>query len=171
MALAPDIDYAIPALQASHHNGLRITHSIFVSLLLPLGRGLCLLLLNQKGKVPLSSGVWWRVSGSQSLLLQAICAGSSHLLMDLLVGVTPLPLLWPLFPRLFKLPFGLLPSAGRLQWGNALLYQNLGIELGVMVPVLLMTLLAVNGKGHPLLLLTLSLIAAYFMMWAAQLAR
>lgn len=167
MALAPDIDYMIPVLQASHYNGLRVTHSIGVSLLLPLGTGFCLLCWNRKERVT----SFFRLRGRFLLFLQAIGAGLSHLIMDLLVGVTPLPLLWPLSPTPYKLPFGLLPSAGRLQLGNALLYQNLGIELGVMVPVALIALLAVKGKGHPLLFLTLGWISAYFMVWAAQLAR
>src|SRR5262245_5083015 len=36
LASAPDIDYLIPALNSSAHHGLRITHSIAYSLILPL---------------------------------------------------------------------------------------------------------------------------------------
>ncbi len=92
-------------------------------------------------------------------------------MLDLLVGGTPLPLLWPLSPVLCKLPFGILPSAGRLQLGNHLLYQNLGIELGVILPAVLAVLLIVRGKGHPVWILPLCLVSLSFMGWASQLAR
>lgn len=162
MALAPDLDYAVPALQASHHHGLRITHSILVSLLLPLTTGVWLMFRKNKDVQRLSL---------RSHPLEAVFAGLSHLVMDLLVGVTPLPLLWPLSSHPLKLPFGILPSAGRLQLGNSLLYQNLGIELGVLVPASIVFLLTVRGKGHPLVIAGLSLMSLYFMVWAAQLAR
>ncbi len=36
LASAPDVDYLIPALNSRAHHGLRITHSVAFSLVLPL---------------------------------------------------------------------------------------------------------------------------------------
>src|ERR1044071_8257026 len=80
LASAPDIDYLVPALASPVHQGSRLTHSIAFSLILPL----------------LSVGVLYFVKGlkSQRKLLSvcAVLAGLSHLVLDFLVGVTPLPL-------------------------------------------------------------------------------
>jgi inner membrane protein len=132
VAIIPDIDYLFAALNSRNHGGLRITHSLVVALMIPL----C------------TAGVlWWREQNKWQLrqnqaalrvrMLQVILAGSSHLIMDLLVGVTHLPILWPLGGQTIRLPFGILPSAGRL-WplSSYYVYHNLVIELGVMVPLL-----------------------------------
>src|SRR5262249_14977986 len=82
-ACAHDIDYLIPALNSSAHQGLRITHSIAFSLILPLCTGGALYLAR---------------SPEHQRWLLSVCAalaGLSHLVLDFLVGVTPLPLLWP----------------------------------------------------------------------------
>ena len=123
IALAPDLDYIIPYLHPSSNNGLRITHSIFSCQILPL---FTLVYLKFKGK---TNAVLWK-SG-----LQVIVGGFSHLGLDLLVGVTALPLIWPLDDRVFKLPFGILPSAGKISLFNYYFYYNLIIELGVLVPI------------------------------------
>ncbi|NEO85783.1 MAG: hypothetical protein F6J87_16255 [Spirulina sp. SIO3F2] len=57
------------------------------------------------------------------------------MLLDLLVGVTALPLFWPFDAHRFKLPFGLLPSAGKISLSNPYFYSNLKIELGVLLPL------------------------------------
>src|SRR5215510_3506188 len=84
LASAPDIDYFFPALNSSAHLGLRIIHSIAFSLALPL----C------------TSGALYLARGPKPQLgLLSICAalaGLSNLVLDFLVGVPPLPLLWPL---------------------------------------------------------------------------
>jgi inner membrane protein len=129
VAIAPDIDYFIPALNSTNHDGLRITHSL-LALLLPIGTVFIL---------------WWRDRTkwrsnqnpvvTKIMMLQVLVAGGSHLLIDLLVGVTPIPILWPLWAQAVRLPFGILPSAGRLWPLSAYyVYHNLAIELGVMVP-------------------------------------
>src|SRR5919112_5642444 len=123
LASAPDVDYLVPALASPAHQGSRITHSIAFSLILPLS----------------SVGVLYFVKGlkSQRKLLSvcAVLAGLSHLVLDFLVGVTPLPLLWPLGSAAFSSPVGILPSAGRIQLSNYYLYRNLLIEVGVLAPV------------------------------------
>lgn len=68
-------------------------------------------------------------------------AGLSHLILDLSVGVTPLPLLLPLVKISFKLPFGILPSAGRVDLQNYYFYRNLWLEMGVLLPVFVVTCL------------------------------
>ncbi|MGD1861184.1 MAG: metal-dependent hydrolase [Leptolyngbyaceae cyanobacterium] len=124
IALIPDLDYAVPMLQASANAGLRITHSLLVALLFPILTLLGLLALGMRQHQLWQSG------------LQLTLAGLSHLGMDLLVGVTPLPLLWPVSDRPFRLPFGLLPSAGKISLYNYYFYYNLGIELGVLLPLI-----------------------------------
>lgn len=95
--------------------------------------------------------------------------------MDLLVGVTPLPLLYPWHLQLFKLPFGILPSAGKIQINNHLFYKNIFIEIGVLIP--LFSSIFITSKDNiilqeqkiivPLLLF----ISACFMTWAFNLSR
>jgi hypothetical protein len=55
--------------------------------------------------------------------------------MDMLVGVWPLPLLWPLSDQVFRLPFGILPSAPVFNLSNPLMYRNLFMEVGILVPL------------------------------------
>jgi inner membrane protein len=118
VSIAPDLDYAIAVFSPLNHGGLRITHSLLGVMLLP-SLTICY--------------CWWRwrkIESARSILL----AGVSHLVMDLLVGVTPLPLFWPAWNRTFRLPFGILPSAARLWPLGDLVYRNLTIEIGVLVP-------------------------------------
>ena len=124
IASFPDLDYIIPLLHSSANQGLRITHSVIFSLIAPL----------------ITIGLLWQFKISKENLivysLQAFAAGLSHLILDLLVGVTPLPLLFPLNLHKFRLPFGILPSAGRIDFGNYYLYRNLYLEMGVLLPIL-----------------------------------
>lgn len=163
MALAPDVDYAIRALDLGPDRRLRITHSL----------ALCLLLPALGAAVSWASGLRGRALAGRST--QAAAAGLSHLVLDLLVGVTALPLLWPASERRFRLPWGLLPSAGRLDVQNPLLYRNLLIELGVLIPLAAALVMAFGPKrprsaraGTIAGLLTLS---AAFAAWAATLRR
>jgi len=82
---------------------------------------------------------WWALALANSparalgwpILAAAAC---SHPLLDLLVGVHPVPVLWP-GPQ-WMAPIGLLPSAGRIDAGNVYFWRNLLIECGVLWPVL-----------------------------------
>jgi membrane-bound metal-dependent hydrolase YbcI (DUF457 family) len=162
LACAPDIDYLVPALGSPAHQGSRITHSIAFSLLLPL----------------LSVGVIYFVKDlkSQRRLFSvcAVLAGLSHLVLDFLVGVTPLPLLWPLGSTAFSSPVGILPSAGRIQLSNYYLYRNVLIEAGVLAPLfyvargLYLDGSCARNRARTLILL---LVAACFMMWSVSLSR
>ena len=104
-----------------------------------------------------------------------MAAGCSHLVLDLLVGVSPLPLLWPFLAQSFKLPFGILPSAGKLQLDNYFLFFNLFIELGVLVPLSVCVAwwryLKIRGWGDWLIIALLLGISLRCMVWAYGLSR
>lgn len=75
--------------------------------------------------------------GAQSLFRVLVVAAVSHLVLDFLVGVHPLPLFWPLSDQGFAAAIGVLPSAGKLEPLNPYLWRNLLIELGILGPLLL----------------------------------
>ena len=163
LASAPDIDYLIPALASPAQRGSRITHSIAFSLILPLS----------------SVGVLYFVRGLESrqrrlLGMCAVLAGLSHLALDFLVGVTPLPLLWPLDSAAFVSPVGILPSAGRIQLSNYYFYRNVIIEAGVLAPIfyvvraLYLGESSTRSRARTLILL---LVAACFAAWSVSLSR
>jgi inner membrane protein len=162
LASAPDIDYLIPALNSSAHHGLRITHSIAFSLILPL----C------------TCGVLYLAGPPEpqrrSLSICAALAGLSHLLLDFLVGVTPLPLFWPLVDVAFVSPIGILPSAGRIGVLNFYFYRNLLIEIGVLAPILYIARGLYRGElsvEYRARIIALLLIAGGFILWSACLSR
>lgn len=163
IASMPDIDYLIPSLILQHENHrIRTTHSLIGALIVPVGTILVLWLLGWRGKA-------FKLRSCQSIL-----AGLSHLLLDLLVGVFPLPLFYPNMAT-FRLPFGLLPSAGRIQLTNYLFYRNILIELGVIVPLSISLLLTIReltpfGKYRSIVAAGL-LISGCFMIWAFTLSR
>ncbi|HEU4405643.1 MAG TPA: metal-dependent hydrolase [Polyangiaceae bacterium] len=136
LALAPDLDYLIRALDRGPDRRLRVTHSLALAALLPALTAAALWAAGVRGRALARRGA------------QALGAGLSHLALDLLVGVTALPLLWPASDRRFRLPFGLLPSAGRLELRNPLLYRNLLLELGALGPLSVALALAL-GPGRP----------------------
>jgi inner membrane protein len=162
LASAPDIDYFIPALNSSAHHGLRITHSLAFSLILPLCTSGALYLARD---TELQRGL---------LSICAALAGLSHLVLDFLVGVTPLPLLWPLSDALFVSPIGILPSAGRMQVMNYYFYRNLLIEVGVLAPILYVARALYRGElsvENRARIIVLLLIAGCFIAWSAGLSR
>jgi inner membrane protein len=120
LAVLPDLDYLAWWLFRVDVEP-RITHSMaFVAL----GAGL-------------AWGACRRDTGSGAALFGLLLAAAgSHLLLDFLVGVHPAPLAWPLSSQGFSSPFGLLPSAGRLDISNPYLWRNLLIEAGVLGPLL-----------------------------------
>jgi membrane-bound metal-dependent hydrolase YbcI (DUF457 family) len=162
LACAPDADYLIPVLHSRAHGGLRITHSVAFSLALPLCTAviLCLVIRNG-GKL-------------KSLTVCAALAGLSHLVLDFLVGVTPLPLLWPFSAATFASPAGILPSAGRVQLSNYYFYRNLVIEMGVLVPLLYVARGAYRGtlgEQNGARVIVLLVIAGCFVAWSLSLSR
>lgn len=162
LASAPDVDYLVPALGSPAQRGSRITHSIAFSLILPL----------------LSIGALYFLKGLKSrrrlLGVCAVLAGLSHLALDFLVGVTPLPLFWPLGSAAFASPLGILPSAGRIQLSNYYLYRNVLIELGVLAPIFYVArgfYLGESGIRHGARVLILLLVAGCFVAWSVSLSR
>ena len=162
LASAPDVDYLIPALNSRAHHGLRITHSVAFSLVLPLCTALILSLAGRDGRK------------LRSLVVCASLAGLSHLVLDFLVGVTPLPLLWPFSAATFASPAGILPSAGRVQLSNYYFYRNLAIEMGILVPMLYVAravycgTIGVQNRARIIVLL---MIAGCFIAWSLSLSR
>ncbi|MEM8810966.1 MAG: hypothetical protein AAGF01_33575 [Cyanobacteria bacterium P01_G01_bin.38] len=105
---------------------------------------------------------------------QLVLAGLSHLGLDLMTGVSSLPLLFPFNNTLFKLPFGLLPSAGRIQLDNFFLYRNLLIEQGVLIPIAVSLFIGcqpVRSKPALLAIVTSLIVSSCFMTWAFSLSR
>ena len=164
IASIPDIDYLIPALRIQQADEtIRITHSFLGAMLMSGCTILGLWLLGKRGK------------SFKLQSLQVVLVGLSHLLLDMLTGVSALPLLYPFSLQTFKLPFGLLPSAGRIQLSNYFLYRNLFIELGVLVPLSLSLLLIVRSarkSGNHLLVIAAGLVVSLgFTIWAFTLSR
>jgi hypothetical protein len=159
LALAPDADYGFPVLVLPGTPPLRTTHSLVGCLALPLLTVVGLRLLRVQGRTLAVRGA------------QAAGAGLSHVVLDLLVGVTPAALLWPLWDERFRLPFGVLPSAGRPRLDNPLFYRNLLIELGVLVPLFTSLVLARARRLRAAILIGLAAISLGFMAWAASLPR
>jgi inner membrane protein len=164
IASAPDIDYLIPALKVQHADQtLRITHSFVGVLLVPV---ISILVLQLRG----SRGDIFKIKS-----FQLVGAGLSHLLLDTLTGVYPKPWLYPFSLETFKLPFGLLPSAGKIELTNNLFYLNLLIELGVLVPLSISLLLSMGDSERPKnqwFMIGLGLlVSGCFMIWAASLSR
>lgn len=171
IASIPDLDYVVESWQSVNNQGLRITHSIMFSLIVP--------------SLTIATLVIIKISNRQLLIrgVQIILAGLSHLVLDLLVGVTPLPLLFPLIKIPLKLSFGILPSAGKIDLHNYYFYRNLLLEMGVLCPPLIMSgLLKIkeifNSKASPVQrllgqvsVLILLLCMGYFIRQNLQLPR
>ncbi|MEL6552588.1 MAG: metal-dependent hydrolase [Cyanobacteria bacterium J06621_11] len=162
IAWMPDIDYLLPSLTLANNNGMRITHAVFSSLLLPAFTTFVLYVIGlRKPRLNVAA-------------LQSAIAGLSHPLMDWCVGVIGLPLLWPVHPAVFTAPIGLLPSAGTPHWQNYYFYSNLLIELGIIVPLMIVVLRNLPWQKNRLSILqsvALVAIAAYFLHWSIGLSR
>jgi inner membrane protein len=86
-----------------------------------------------------SSAAWLAVRGRGENLAFPFwvlgVAACSHPILDLLVGVHPVCVLWPLPLAEWQSPIGLLPSAGSLNPANFYFWRNLLIETGVLAPL------------------------------------
>ncbi|MDM8551918.1 metal-dependent hydrolase [Desulfobacterales bacterium HSG2] len=159
LAIFPDTEYVLLWL-AGKESEIRFTHSLIFCSLLPIATILyCRLRLCERE---------YKTVG-----IQVFVAGYSHLLLDMLVGVSPLPLLWPLNDTLFKLPFGILPSAGRIDLMNIYFYRNLFIESGILLPVYSLILMKNSVRYSEKRLLTLlhGCILMPFLIWGISLQR
>lgn len=70
----------------------------------------------------------------------------THVVCDYFVGVHKNPVLWPFDSALLAFPYGLLPSAGRLDIHNYYFWRNLAIELGIFLPIA--SILSRSGRGY-----------------------
>jgi len=86
--------------------------------------------------------------GRPRTLVALSLASCSHLVLDLLVGVHPVPVFWPFPVPEVESPIGLLPSAGRLDPANFYLWRNLLIECCVLFPAF--ALLVAAARTVPL---------------------
>jgi inner membrane protein len=102
-----------------------------------------------------------------------VLAGLSHLGLDILVGVSYLPLFWPISMKIYKLPFGLLPSAVAVNFTNPYFYRNLFIELGIFVPLSVLTVqpkwIDRSIKSRALFNGLLLVVIGIFIYWAYRL--
>jgi len=130
LAVGPDLDYLLLWGFGIHWEP-RHTHSLAGALLLG-AVGLVVL------RALLRAWPGWRLG------LLILAAPLSHLLLDYLVGVHRNPLLWPLDPGLYAFDHGVLPSAGRISLGNFYFWRNLGIELGILLPIALL----ISARGR-----------------------
>jgi inner membrane protein len=158
-AIAPDIDYVIKSLNSVNNDGLRITHSIAFSLILPILLTFISIFLDRKN-------VFWNG-------LQACLAGLSHLFLDLMVGGrSGDPLFYPIFNQPIDLPFGILPSAGAISLYNYYFYRNLLIEIGILIPVFIFILFLLKKvKINRLIIVGLLCILVSFLVWSTNLNR
>ena len=121
LAVLPDVDYLAWWLLRENVEP-RLTHSLAFVVA---AAGLAWLLLPRRG-----------AAARTGLFMVLLAAAASHLLLDFLVGVHPLPLGWPAGGHGVASPIGLLPSAGRLALDNPYLWRNLLIEAGILGPVI-----------------------------------
>ena len=178
IACFPDIDYAFPSLRflSSSEQIVRITHSILFSLLLPIITIILLVIGRYKRINILNNHL--NNQDNHSLIIhsrQAIFAGLSHITLDFLVGVMPLPLFYPFITETFKFSFGILPSAGRLSLTNYYFYRNLFIELGILIPlfysIYLISHQRVKTRLAKVKISCFLLISTCFLFWSASLSR
>ena len=165
VAVAPDLDYIFRSvcMRRDATGVLRITHSLVGCLIFPL----------------LTFFVLWRLKLAGEIrrlfAFQVVLTGLSHLAMDLSVGVSALPLLWPFTAQRFKLPFGVLPSGPAFRLDNVFMYRNLLMEVGVLVPLYAGIYLArrakLDGRRRSFGIAVLWLCSLGFMGWAFTLAR
>lgn len=118
LAVAPDFDYFAVWL-FNYAANPRITHSLLFAIVTA---WMARTLLRRREMEPSFAAL--------------LAASLSHPLLDLMVGAHSLPLLWPFAESQVSSPIGLLPSAGWIDPFNHLLWRNLLIELGVLLPVL-----------------------------------
>lgn len=156
---APDVDYIVPSLNRYNNGGLRITHSIAFSLILPVLFIFFLTIFDRKN-------LFWK---GLSLCL----AGLSHLFLDLLVGSrNGDPLFYPFFNKAIALPFGILPGAGAVKLSNYYFYRNLLIEIGILVPAFIFILVILNKlRINKFVSIGLFCVFVIFLVWSFNLKR
>jgi hypothetical protein len=166
IACFPDIDYLFTNLRiiSSQQQIIRTTHSFAISLFLPV---ITIIFLLSRQNTHINSLI---IRSRQALL-----AGLSHLILDFLVAVMPLPLLYPLSVETFKSYIGILPSAGKISLTNYFFYRNLLIEQGILIPLFYSIYLIIHHstktKLEKVRIGCLLLISTFFILWSVSLSR
>jgi len=121
LACSPDIDYLIVYLQGKGMP-IRYTHS--------LGYVFSIFIFSL-----LFRNYLFKKSLYHIPIILFFLAPASHLLLDFLVGVYANPYFYPFDSRVITAPFGILPSAGRINIYNYYFWRNIFIELAIFIPL------------------------------------
>lgn len=157
VAVFPDSDYVLDWIFKINFS-TRFTHSVMFCSIMPIV--ILFILKPRSGKMETGLGI------------RLFAASYSHLLLDLSVGVSAFPLLWPIFDSSYKLPFGVLPSAGSISFSNFYFYRNLLIELGILIPAFLLLLIPKSRDFRTRLTLLACLsVLIPFIIWGVVLDR
>ena len=124
LGISQDMDYLVYWV-FSYEIEPRITHSILFCFVIGLIASCVKKFVLKNTMISIPHGFFYMTS-------------FSHLILDLLVGVHPMPLFWPVSLDVIKLPFGILPSAGHIDIKNIYIWRNIAIELGILIPVSLL---------------------------------
>lgn len=108
-------------------------------------------------------------------LSMLILASSSHLILDLLVGVHDLPIFWPFATGGIMLPIGILPGAIHIvNSPNYYFWRNLFIECGIIFPALAFLVALCRGAPirftHPMIII-LEILWILCLLWSLTLQR
>jgi membrane-bound metal-dependent hydrolase YbcI (DUF457 family) len=122
LACSPDIDYLIIYLRGESMP-IRYTHSIGYIFLIFIFALLFRNFIFRKSLYPIPIYLFF-------------LAPASHLLLDFLVGVYANPYFYPFSSSTFIFPFGILPSAGRINIFNYYFWRNIFIELAIFIPLI-----------------------------------
>ena len=156
LAVVPDLDY-FAVWFFDYAAGPRVSHSLLFAI-----AAAFFVKLNMS-----------RLPVANLKLSWLLAAGTSHPLLDLLVGAHPVPLFWPIHGGVTN-PVGVLPSAGSLAFDNFYLWRNLLIEMGILGPAFAL-LVAASGRRRfrELAGWTLLVLPAWaaFLTWSIALAR
>lgn len=121
LGISPDVDYLVYWL-FGYEIEPRITHSILFCFIIGLIASCIKHFVLKNAFISVNHELFY-------------LASFSHLVLDLLVGVHPMPLFWPIDSHSIKLPFGVMPSAGYIDIKNVYLWRNIIIELAILIPV------------------------------------
>ena len=149
LAWSPDIDYLINYLR-EESMPIRYTHSIgYISIV----SAVAIFFRN----------ILFKKYLYHIPVILFVFASTSHLLLDFCVGVHGNPYLYPVSSDVFVAPFGFLPSSGRIDIHNYYFWRNMGIELAIFVPIVLVSISSFRRK----LLKHRSLILLVFLVFLA----
>jgi len=131
LCISPDLDY-LPTWLAGVAMEPRYSHSIFGCLALS---SLVLILRRHVFISGLENISTWLI----------LMAPLSHISLDFFVGVHKNPIFWPIDSGSYAFSYGVLPSAGKLDFSNYYFWRNMMIEIGLLGSMAL--LIAPKSRG------------------------